>query len=193
MELVDFLSEPSLNIYHTQFILLLVNAIVIAVVGPSRFLPTFHRRLRPLVWGILAAGAMWTLSSSAFLPENGHPARWMGGTSLLMMGLFFGLTFYAAKVHRPIFYGSLEIAAGACGLALVAYLEPTASVAPLVFGSATSIYIVVRGLTNINDALSKPPHGDGDAKQVQQAGRREGKRRPGIRRPPNSPVVRPRR
>ena len=74
---------------------------------------------------------------------------------MVMMGLFFGITFYAAKLHRPVLYGSIEILAGGCGLVLVAFFAPVDSVLALVFGIASSIYIIVRGLTNINDALLK--------------------------------------
>jgi len=47
----------------------------------------------------------------------------------------------------------MEILAGAFGMGVIAFINWDQPTLVLLFGAASSIYIVVRGITNINDAL----------------------------------------
>lgn len=149
-----FLADASLIPMHAAAVMLGLNFMLILLVGNDNFLPTLNRRLRPFAYAFMALALAWTIGHPFFFKPEDTVPRWATGGTLVFMGAFFGLTFYATKIHRPVIYGAIEIGAGICGLIVVALINPANSVLVLIFGFATSVYIIVRGLTNMNDALN---------------------------------------
>lgn len=149
----SFFSDSGLTYYHAQLLMLVVNGLFIWMVGPKNLIPTFHRRLRPYIYGYLALGFLFGFLSPFFYGDGAYVPHWIMATFVVFAGCLLGITFWAAKIHRPVVYGAIEIGAGIVGLVIVGFFNPAPSVIGVVFGSATSVYIIVRGLSNINDAL----------------------------------------
>jgi len=78
--LENIFDDQLLNINHGQFILLIINGVLIASIGPKNFIPTLHRRLRPSAYALLTVSIIWALSNPVFIPPSGEVPRWLVGT-----------------------------------------------------------------------------------------------------------------
>lgn len=162
MSFREFLSDRELSLAHTKAFFLTLNMLLIIGIGPRNVVSSLHRSLRPYVYVYTALSAVWIGVDTAIIGKSATFGV-VGSISLIATGLFFGVTFFAAKKHNPILYGAIEVLAGAAGLGILGFIENRA-VPVLIFGAASSIYIVVRGLTNINEALVRR-----DAQLAEQA------------------------
>jgi len=152
MNASDFHGGRDFSLNETKAFFLGLNAILIYVVGVGNIRTSTHRRLTPYIGVLVITSVFWAIFDTVWVAVCNFPG-WTSRVSLVLMGLFFGLVFFATKKTKPILYGSIEIAAGACGLSIVAFLQKGDNLIISIFGSASSVYIIVRGLSNINDAL----------------------------------------
>ncbi|MDO9473898.1 MAG: hypothetical protein Q7J28_12645 [Caulobacter sp.] len=152
--MVEFLlrSEEGWALQHMKGALVALQGLLIILVGPKNIFNAPHPALRIPVWFLLFIGLIWTGGATIWMAID-KDVEWPDKFIIVFLALTCGLIFFATKKHRPIVYGFMEIAAGAIGMGVIAFLDWDHPTLALLFGGASSIYIVVRGLTNINDAL----------------------------------------
>jgi len=146
--------QDDLLFEHARTAFLTLNGVLIVLVGPKNVVSSLNRVMQPYAYAFCFLSAAWIIGITVWMSFYELPP-WTNGVTLVAMGLFFGLTFFAARIHAPVVYGVLEILAGAMGLGVLGFLHLYNSTFVLLFGTATSVYIVVRGLTNVNDALAR--------------------------------------
>jgi hypothetical protein len=146
-----FLADPAFALSHAKAFFLSLSMLLIVLVGPANIVNSLHRSLRLPAYVFIALSFVWLVVDTFAVYRD--LTSWTPSVTFVSMGVFFGVVFYAAKKHRPVVYGAIEIVAGAVGLGVIGFIQQRESVLILIFGAASSVYIVVRGLTNINDAL----------------------------------------
>ena len=116
--------------------------------------------MRAPLWAFVTLTLFWVVGSTIWTAIDQH-ADWTDKVTIVMLALTCGATFFAAKKYKPVTYGIIEVLAGTIGMGVIVFVAWDQPTVVLIYAGASSVYIVVRGLTNINDGLNLTNINDG--------------------------------
>lgn len=134
-------------------VLLMVNVAFLLALGAEDIFRAPQKQLRDPIVGVYVIAIVFSVSLVAIPLAGWAVTDTAQSINFVLTGTCSGLLFFVARLLRPAFYGLVEVTAGVAGLVAVVFLQEDGNVLVILLALAAAIYVIVRGLSNTNDAF----------------------------------------
>lgn len=136
-------------------LLLMFNSVMLVAIGPARFFSRPHPKMRLPLMCFLAFAFGYAVCIGALPLFGVHVTSAGEQINMVGMGCFSAMSLFNARLIAPILYGALEVIVGIAGLGMAIFRPGSGGQLVIMLTLTGSVYVIVRGLANINDGLSK--------------------------------------